>query len=334
MRKRPLMALLAAGVVLSYAPAYAAVSDPGPGLICQFSSTEDPTAEPGTQTGQLSGGPLQITDDDGVTPGSGTLTCRVQINQPNHNGTGPQVQGHGTGVVTAGPAQIAYHSVTGDGIYLCGEFTDDSNGQTLYWDDFAQAWKTSTSGGSDVPCGDLATGSGPVDEDPINTIPCPVFGTLPAPLSTTLQDTWADCSNSGTLGAVAVHNIPGTSMAVAVGVNCLISGLPVALVGSNDSVTCVPISLDPTKNVCKTVTTIAAVLPVLPPPPPTSVTGTTTCGALSATASANNAASPLLAKVTRHGTGTFGVTCSWTTVGPPTGWGVVCTWGVGAFQLI
>jgi hypothetical protein len=111
-----------------------------PGVLCQAVATDDPTAEPNTQTGVLSGGPLVLAGSGGLQ--SGTLTCRVQVNVSNHTGVGPQVQGHGTGVVTAGPTQFSYVDVT-NLVYLCAEFTDDRDGTTYYWDDTNGAWATS-----------------------------------------------------------------------------------------------------------------------------------------------------------------------------------------------
>jgi hypothetical protein len=162
-----------AGGAGSRAPgALAKTSDAGPGLICQFASVKDPTAEAGTQSGQLSGGPLVLVKDDLSGPGTGTLTCRVQINTLDHTGSGPSVSGHATGLVSAGPAVINYVAADADNVYLCGEFTDDADGTTYYWDDDNSEWSTSAS----VPCG-LAEGSG--DPTPIDilidSIVCPIF---------------------------------------------------------------------------------------------------------------------------------------------------------------
>ena len=180
MRKLALASIALAGLGSAFAvPAHADVSDPGPGLICQFASVTDPTAEAGTQTGELSGGPLVIQNDDG-TPGSGTLTCRIQVTVSNHTGTGPSVSGHGTGVVTAGPSEISYTASATDNVYLCGEFTTDA-GVTLYWDDTSASWSVSAS----VSCG-LAIGGGGDDplsqfeKDNIDPLICPILAGLPS----------------------------------------------------------------------------------------------------------------------------------------------------------
>ena len=128
--------------------AHAAVSDPF-GSGCQFTGTEDPTAETGTVTGVLSGGPLILVNDDNSGVGSGTLTCRLQVNEPTHTGTGPAVSGHGTGVVSAGPSEASFTASETDNVYLCMEFTDDSTGVTYYWDDSTGTWTTDPDG----PCG-------------------------------------------------------------------------------------------------------------------------------------------------------------------------------------
>jgi hypothetical protein len=155
MRIRSLAFLAVAALAMTHAPANAAVDDAGPGLICQFASTTDPTAEPGTQSGELSGGPLVLQDSTTNLPGSGTLTCRVQTNQPTHVGSGPSIAGHGTGVVTAGPATINYTAGGDDDVYLCAEFTDDTPpGTTYYWNGDVGGWGTDPN----VPCGHASGG--------------------------------------------------------------------------------------------------------------------------------------------------------------------------------
>jgi hypothetical protein len=123
------------------------------GLICQFSTVVDPIAKPGTQSGQLSGGPVLLTEQDGLTLETGTLTCRVQVGEATHAGSGRDVIGHGrAGVFTAGPAVI---DITGAGnVYLCSEFTDDSDDVTYYWNDETSDWSTD----ANTPC-DLSIGN-------------------------------------------------------------------------------------------------------------------------------------------------------------------------------
>ena len=180
MRKLALATLALAGLGSAFAtvPAHAAVDDPF-GLICQFASVTNPTQEAGHQTGQVSGGPLFLLDSTTNLPGSGTLTCRVQVTTSNHTGTGPAVTGHGTGVVTAGPSLLDYTAGPLDFVYLCGEFTDDSDGTTYYWDDTNSVWAAND---PTVACG-LADspGSGGGDdpllpiEELIDSIICPVL---------------------------------------------------------------------------------------------------------------------------------------------------------------
>ena len=143
-----LVALTALLAGLTIPAANAAVDDPG-GVGCSFAAITDPTAEPGTFTGVLSGGPLVITDSTTNLPGSGTLTCHIQVNVADHTGTGPSVSGHGTGVVTAGPGEVSLTAGADDNIYVCMEFTDDSTGTTYYWDPVHGTWSTSNRG----PCG-------------------------------------------------------------------------------------------------------------------------------------------------------------------------------------
>jgi hypothetical protein len=147
MRSTAIAALALAGVVSTFAATPARADAPiGAGLICQFATVVDPTAEPGTQSGELSGGPVLLTEQDGFTPETGTLTCRVQVGTSDHTGSGPAVSGHGTGAITAGPAVV--NILANADVYLCSEFTDDSDGVTYYWDAVAGEW----SADPNTPC--------------------------------------------------------------------------------------------------------------------------------------------------------------------------------------
>lgn len=144
MRTLAFVTLALAGLASTAAvpPALADIPAQTPGLLCQFATFMDPTAAPGTQVGELSGGPALLTEQDGVTPESGTLTCRIQLDEATHAGTGPSVSGHGTGVVTAGPGTVTWVEPPFTNVHLCTEFTDDSDAVTYYWDDSVGAWST------------------------------------------------------------------------------------------------------------------------------------------------------------------------------------------------
>jgi hypothetical protein len=73
----------------------------------------------------------------------------VQVDQATHTGSGPSVSGHGTGVLTAGPAVINYTVSDTSNVYLCAEFTDDTDGLTHYWDDHLSEWSLDAT----VACG-------------------------------------------------------------------------------------------------------------------------------------------------------------------------------------
>jgi hypothetical protein len=164
-----LAAFLLALVAAPVGPARAAVDDAGPGVICQYSSMHDPLAA-GTQSGQLSGGPLVLTDSTTGLPGSGTLTCRIQVNMDGHTGTGPFVSGHGTGVVATPPSVVRFAAAESDLVYLCGEFTDDSDGTTYYWDAIATAWTTDPAAPCEPPAVCDSCGNEP---DLLDLVVCP-----------------------------------------------------------------------------------------------------------------------------------------------------------------
>jgi hypothetical protein len=173
-RRIALVTLALAGLAASVAtPALAdAPGDNSHGLICQFASVEDPTAEPGTQSGQLSGGPVVLLDGANA-PESGTLTCSIQVDNPIPGGSGPSVSGHSTGVFTAGPAVVNYVAPATSNVYLCSSFTDDSDSLTYYFQEATGTWTTTA---ADAPCG-LAEGSNDPSETDIliDSIVCPVL---------------------------------------------------------------------------------------------------------------------------------------------------------------
>jgi hypothetical protein len=136
------LALAALGTGLATVPVRAAVDDPF-GALCQLVSTNDWTAEAGTQFGEVSGGPLAVMDTATGLPGSGTLTCRVSVNVADHTGSAPGVSSHGTGAVTMLPSGITYFATDTDKVYLCAEFEDDSTGMRYYFDAVASRWSTS-----------------------------------------------------------------------------------------------------------------------------------------------------------------------------------------------
>lgn len=197
MLKRSTILFAAAGLAMSYAPANAAVDDAGPGLICAFATVIDPTAERDTQTGVLSGGPLALTDSTTNAPGSGTLVCRVQVNQADHLGSGPTATGHGTGVVTAGPQAITITVDINDQAYLCSEFIDDSDNTTYYWDSVNALWSLSPL----VSCGEAeGGGGGGTTPAPIEIVGHPTGITFTGPAG------WS-CSG-GQIGNVYTVNCP------------------------------------------------------------------------------------------------------------------------------
>jgi hypothetical protein len=173
------IALAGLGSAFATVPAHAAAPS-GPGAVCQFSSTTDPTVEGDVQTGQISGGPLVTVNVDSTNPTasgpqSGTLHCWVQVASDVPT-SGPGVSGHGTGVVTAGPAQITYTATVDQNVYLCSTWTDDADGVTYYFNDTTSDFSATVS-----PCGLAVSASTPA-EDPLaeqekllDTIICPVL---------------------------------------------------------------------------------------------------------------------------------------------------------------
>ena len=181
--RRAVLSLLAATSLVSTATP--AVADPPivDGVLCGFATVIDLSAEEGTQSGVLWGGPVLLTERNGITPETGTLLCRVQVVDSftsNHDGAGPYVDDDGPrGVFLAGPQIITIQRTGTQNVFLCAEFVD--SGIPYYWDSASQNWSTS----SNVPC-DLSItgdgGDGPRDiEVLIDSIVCPLVALLLPP---------------------------------------------------------------------------------------------------------------------------------------------------------
>jgi hypothetical protein len=135
------------------------------GFGCGFASNDDPTgavANPGTQVGEISGGPVLVADlpavDDTVTPpvvsfdvtgnpASATITCALQV-----GGTGVytdadavSASASGTVAVVLPPTVISYQATATDPVWSCTTWvlTDaDGYSETLYLDDTTGEFST------------------------------------------------------------------------------------------------------------------------------------------------------------------------------------------------
>ena len=138
------------------------------GFTCGFSSSDDPTgtvANPGTQVGEIDGGPIAVADlptvDDSVTPpdvswdfagnpASGTISCALQV-----GGTGVYAEADavsasasGTVVVYLPPTLISYQAGATDPVWSCTTWTlTDAHGdsETIYLDDATGEFSTDAS---------------------------------------------------------------------------------------------------------------------------------------------------------------------------------------------
>jgi hypothetical protein len=135
------------------------------GFLCGFASNDDPTgaiANPGTQVGEIDGGPVAVADlpsvDDAVTPpvvtwdvtgnpASATITCALQV-----GGTGTYAEGDavsasasGTAAVYLPPTAISYQATATDPVWSCTTWTltdADGNSETIYADDVTGEFST------------------------------------------------------------------------------------------------------------------------------------------------------------------------------------------------
>jgi hypothetical protein len=134
------------------------------GFTCGFGSSDDPTgtvANPGTQVGEVDGGPIAVADlptvsdstppvvtfDVGGNPASGTITCALQV-----GGTGVYTDpdavsaaASGTVVVYLPPTLISYQAGLTDPVWSCTTWTLTSGSgetDTLYLDDATGEFST------------------------------------------------------------------------------------------------------------------------------------------------------------------------------------------------
>jgi hypothetical protein len=153
--KKLLTAVAIAAGLAAIVPASAHADAPGAaGFTCGFASNDDPTgavANPGTQVGELDGGPVAVADlpDTSTTPpsfdatgnpASATITCALQV-----GGTGlytdadaVSASASGTVVVYLPPTVISYQATATDPVWSCTTWVlSDANGatDTLYLDD-------------------------------------------------------------------------------------------------------------------------------------------------------------------------------------------------------
>jgi hypothetical protein len=164
--KKLAIAAIALGGLVSFATGAAHADAPGAaGFTCGFSSSDDPTgtvANPGTQVGEVDGGPIAVADlpvvDDTTTPptvtfdttgnpASGTITCALQV-----GGTGTYAEADavsasasGTVVVYLPPTLISYQAGATDPVWSCTTWTlTDANGdsETVYLDDATGEFST------------------------------------------------------------------------------------------------------------------------------------------------------------------------------------------------
>ena len=102
-------------------PAHAAPTSAA-GLTCGMTATTDPTAEPGTRTGEIRGGPVSAHDPHG--PVRIWIVCTVQVNSRFHDGSSVASASSAIGDRSAylPPTQISYAVQSGDAVYLCTEW--------------------------------------------------------------------------------------------------------------------------------------------------------------------------------------------------------------------
>jgi hypothetical protein len=119
-------------------------SAPVTGLSCGLDAATDTTAEAGTHTGPLSGGPVAATTVGAVV----VLTCAVHVGTANSTHAGADVAAADSGAPSVGATRFVVETVRflvpeNMPVYVCTEVV--VNGVTYYWD--GGSWGTSNSAG-------------------------------------------------------------------------------------------------------------------------------------------------------------------------------------------
>lgn len=123
------------------------------GILCGFTSITDPNGEPGTQTGEVDGGPLVEADLDADPPtvdatASLTLKCTIQVGATGSTHLGPDsasASASASGVVVLGPTTISYSAAVGLDVFLCTQVT--VNGEIHYYNSIDGEWSLDASVG-------------------------------------------------------------------------------------------------------------------------------------------------------------------------------------------
>ena len=136
-------AALCTGVLL--VPAAAEPGADGPeGSPCQYVATTEPAAD-GTETGQLSAGPLR---------GDGTVRCAIQVGMGVHSAPDAAVaEAVGSGVVVLPPTPVVYERPGQARMFVCTSWDPGGGGPTLYYDRGTKSGAWSDNPGT--PCDDL-----------------------------------------------------------------------------------------------------------------------------------------------------------------------------------
>jgi len=103
------------------------------GLTCGMVAVTDPTAEPGTVTGEVHGGPVASS----MPVNAVTIECSVQVNSPFHRfGTAEDDNDAAQGGPVADvlpPTLVSFTAAGGDIVYLCTEWHEGDT--RWYYDD-------------------------------------------------------------------------------------------------------------------------------------------------------------------------------------------------------
>jgi len=173
--RRRLSLLVAAALVVAFAPAAHAAPHPQ-GTTCGLAAVDDDTlTAPNTFTGVLFAGPLTLRDNlNPLVVYSGSIRCSIQVNSPLHSGV-DQCAAAGLlsgGVAVLDPSFCSYAAGPSDSVYVCTQ-VDILGGPTLYHD-AGGGWTTNANN----PCNQVTA---VVQCDP-STLPCAVKVSLLDPL--------------------------------------------------------------------------------------------------------------------------------------------------------
>lgn len=166
----------------------ATLNDPSPGSLCSLSTVTDVTGSSFALTGEVSAGPIMLTDDtDPTIVYSGYIGCSIQLGVNNTHADQAVLRINGPitpAAVALEPTQVTFDASSNDTVYLCTRIVV-VGGPTIYWNDADDGfgnggWSTSSTSRCRMAISATAPEEVAAAQNDLDPFVCPVLETLPA----------------------------------------------------------------------------------------------------------------------------------------------------------